>query len=36
MIIVVPCVLIFLLKYVLEGQEGLFDRVGGPLVGLFR
>jgi ABC-2 type transport system permease protein len=35
MIIVVPCVLIFLLKYVLEGQEGSFDRVGGPLVGLF-
>jgi ABC-2 type transport system permease protein len=35
MIIVVPCVLILLLKYVLEGQEGSFNRVGGPLVGLF-
>jgi ABC-2 type transport system permease protein len=35
MIIVVPCVLILLLKYALEGQEGSFNRVGGPLVGLF-
>jgi ABC-2 type transport system permease protein len=35
MIIVVPSVLILLLKYVLEGQEGSFNRVGGPLVGLF-
>jgi ABC-2 type transport system permease protein len=35
LIIVVPCVLIGLLKYVLEGQAGSFDRVGGPLVGLF-
>jgi ABC-2 type transport system permease protein len=35
MIVVVPCVLILLLKYVLEGQEGSFNRVGGPLVGLF-
>jgi ABC-2 type transport system permease protein len=35
MIVVVPSVLILLLKYVLEGQEGSFDRVGGPLVGLF-
>jgi ABC-2 type transport system permease protein len=35
MIVVVPCVLILLLKYVLEGQEDSFNRIGGPLVGLF-
>jgi ABC-2 type transport system permease protein len=34
LIIVVPCVLMTLLKYVLQDQ-GSFDRVGGPLVGLF-
>ena len=35
MIIVVPCVLLLLLKGVLEGQPGSFERVGGPLVGIF-
>jgi ABC-2 type transport system permease protein len=34
LIVVVPCVLITLLKYVLDDQ-GSFDRVGGPMVGLF-
>jgi ABC-2 type transport system permease protein len=35
LIVVVPCALILLLKYVLEGQPASFARVGGPLVGLF-
>ncbi|HEX2467981.1 MAG TPA: ABC transporter permease [Solirubrobacterales bacterium] len=35
MIIVVPVVLITLLKYVLWDQEGSFERVGGPMVGIF-
>jgi ABC-2 type transport system permease protein len=34
LIVVVPCVLITLLKYVFLGSA-VFDRVGGPLVGLF-
>jgi ABC-2 type transport system permease protein len=35
LIVVVPCVLVTLLKYVLAGQPASFDRVGGPMVGLF-
>ena len=35
MIVVVPSVLILLLKYVLEGRDASFDRIGAPLVGLF-
>jgi ABC-2 type transport system permease protein len=31
----VPALLLTLFKYVFEGQEATFDRVGGPLVGLF-
>ena len=31
----VPSVLMLLFKYVFDGQEATFDRVGGPLVGLF-
>jgi ABC-2 type transport system permease protein len=34
MIVFVPCVLITLLKYVFLGSP-VFDRIGGPLVGLF-
>ena len=34
LIVVVPCVLITLLKYVFL-DSGVFDRIGGPLVGLF-
>ena len=31
----VPALLLTLFKYVFEGQQETFDRVGGPLVGLF-
>jgi ABC-2 type transport system permease protein len=35
LLLVVPPLLLTLFKYVFEGQEETFDRVGGPLVGLF-
>jgi ABC-2 type transport system permease protein len=35
LLVVVPAALIALLKYELEGQEGSFDRIAGPMVGLF-
>jgi ABC-2 type transport system permease protein len=35
LVLVVPPVLLTLLKYIFEGQAGTFDRIGGPLVGLF-
>ena len=35
LLIVVPPVLLTLFKYVFEGQPQTFDRVGGPMVGLF-
>ena len=35
LLLVVPAALITLLKFVFEGEPGAFDRVGGPLVGLF-
>jgi ABC-2 type transport system permease protein len=35
LVFVVPAVLLTLFKYVFEGQESTFDRVGAPLVGLF-
>jgi ABC-2 type transport system permease protein len=35
LLIVVPPVLLTLFKYVFEGQPETFDRVGGPMVGLF-
>jgi ABC-2 type transport system permease protein len=35
LIVVVPCLLMLLLKYALIGQPRGFDRVGGPMVGLF-
>jgi ABC-2 type transport system permease protein len=35
LVFVVPPVLLTLFKYVFEGQEETFDRIGGPLVGLF-
>jgi ABC-2 type transport system permease protein len=31
----VPALLVVLLKYVLEGSPGSFERLGGPLIGLF-
>jgi ABC-2 type transport system permease protein len=35
MIVVVPCVLLAVIKGAFTGQAGTFDRIGGPLVGLF-
>ena len=35
LIFVVPSLLMVLFKYVFHGQEETFDRVGGPLVGVF-
>ena len=35
LLLVVPPLLITLLKYVFEGQPATFERVGGPIVGLF-
>ncbi len=35
LLLVVPGALITLLKYVFDGDPGAFDRIGGPLVGLF-
>ena len=35
LVIVVPLVLIALLKWVFDGQPQTFDRIGGPLVGIF-
>ena len=35
LLLVVPPVLLTLFKYVFEGQESTFDRVGPPLVGIF-
>jgi ABC-2 type transport system permease protein len=35
LLLVVPPLLLTILKYVFEGQEGTFERIGGPLVGLF-
>src|SRR5262249_34822299 len=35
LLLAVPALLIVLLKYVLEGSPGAFDRIGGPLIGLF-
>jgi ABC-2 type transport system permease protein len=35
MVVVVPCLLLVLIKYAFSGQAGTFDRIGGPLVGIF-
>ena len=35
LMIVIPCVLLALVKGAFSGQTGTFDRVGGPLVGIF-
>ena len=35
LILLVPAVLLTIFKYVFDSQEGTFDRIGGPLVGLF-
>ena len=35
LLLVVPCVLIVLLKYVFDGEPQVFDRIGAPLLGIF-
>ncbi|MBF9071204.1 ABC transporter permease [Streptacidiphilus fuscans] len=35
MLLVVPCVLILLLKYVFDGSPQVFDSVGAPMLGIF-
>jgi ABC-2 type transport system permease protein len=35
LVLLVPALLITLFKYVFEGQEAVFDRVGPPMVGIF-
>ena len=35
LLIVVPCVLIVLMKYVLEGDPETFQRIGVPMLGIF-
>jgi ABC-2 type transport system permease protein len=35
LVLVVPCVLMTLIKYMFEGQAGTFERVGPPMLGLF-
>ncbi len=35
LVFVVPPLLLTLFRYVFDGQEATFDRIGGPLVGLF-
>ncbi|HEX8741498.1 MAG TPA: ABC transporter permease [Thermoleophilaceae bacterium] len=35
LLLLVPAVLITLLRFVFDGQEQSFDRIGGPLIGLF-
>jgi ABC-2 type transport system permease protein len=35
LLLIVPCVLIALLKYVFDGQPETFDRIGVPMLGIF-
>ena len=35
LLIVVPCVLLILLKYMFNGRPLIFDRIGAPLLGMF-
>jgi ABC-2 type transport system permease protein len=35
LLLLVPALLVTLLRYVFDGQEETFDRIGGPLIGLF-
>jgi ABC-2 type transport system permease protein len=35
LLLFVPAVLVTLLRFVFDGQPGTFDRIGGPLIGLF-
>jgi len=35
LLLIVPAALVILIKFVFEDSPGAFDRIGGPLVGLF-
>ena len=35
LLLIVPCVLVALLKYLFVDEPAVFDRIGGPLLGLF-
>jgi ABC-2 type transport system permease protein len=35
LVLVIPCVLMTLVKYMFEGQPGTFERIGPPMLGLF-
>jgi ABC-2 type transport system permease protein len=35
LLLLVPALLVTLLRYIFDGQESTFDRIGGPLIGLF-
>jgi ABC-2 type transport system permease protein len=35
MLLVVPCLLLVLLRYVFDGREAVFEQIGAPLCGLF-
>jgi len=35
LLLVVPCVLLALLRYVFDGEPATFDRIGAPLLGIF-
>lgn len=35
LLVVVPCVLMTLLKYMFDGEQAVFDRTGAPLLGIF-
>jgi ABC-2 type transport system permease protein len=35
LVVAVPCLLMTLVKFMFEGQEGTFERVGAPMLGLF-
>ena len=35
LLLLVPALLVVLIRYVFDGQPGTFDRLGGPLIGLF-
>jgi ABC-2 type transport system permease protein len=35
LILIVPTLLVAVLRYVFDGRPEIFDRVGGPMLGLF-
>jgi len=35
LIVLVPCLLVTLLRYLFDKQPGVFDRIGGTMLGIF-